>query len=246
MTFLTGPAAVLGEPSLKGHILAAEEINARRRHPRQAQDRDHHGGRAGRHRRQRQRASPHEALREDRHVHRRHLQRQHAGARTGGRGARPAHDLRRRLHRLPLGQGGAEPEVHVPHHQHPVGRRRHLRGGGGADLADRQEDRPHPSRLQLRPQRLRPLHDRLQEDGARRRGRSPKPGRSSAPPTSTPTSPRRCRPIPTSSCRRCGAATTWRCTSRRCASACSTMPSSPAPSPSAWRRTPSARTTPRA
>src|SRR5229473_5640793 len=28
MTFLTGAAAVLGEPSLKGHILAAEEINA--------------------------------------------------------------------------------------------------------------------------------------------------------------------------------------------------------------------------
>ncbi len=29
MTFLTGPAAVLGLPSLKGHTLAAEEINAR-------------------------------------------------------------------------------------------------------------------------------------------------------------------------------------------------------------------------
>src|SRR5262249_34275889 len=28
LTFLTGPGAVLGEPSLKGHILAAEEINA--------------------------------------------------------------------------------------------------------------------------------------------------------------------------------------------------------------------------
>src|SRR6266545_253895 len=28
MTFFTGPAAVLGEPSSKGHILAAEEINA--------------------------------------------------------------------------------------------------------------------------------------------------------------------------------------------------------------------------
>src|SRR6266540_4391930 len=28
MTFITGPAAVLGDPSLKGHILAAEEINA--------------------------------------------------------------------------------------------------------------------------------------------------------------------------------------------------------------------------
>src|SRR5262249_5701098 len=29
MTFLTGPAAVLGEPSIKGHMLAAEEINAK-------------------------------------------------------------------------------------------------------------------------------------------------------------------------------------------------------------------------
>src|SRR5438874_11063347 len=29
MTFLTGPAAVLGEPSIKGHTLAAEEINAK-------------------------------------------------------------------------------------------------------------------------------------------------------------------------------------------------------------------------
>src|SRR6201984_2148162 len=28
MTFFTGPAAVLGEPMYKGHILAAEEINA--------------------------------------------------------------------------------------------------------------------------------------------------------------------------------------------------------------------------
>ena len=28
MTFLSGPAAVLGEPSIKGHTLAAEEINA--------------------------------------------------------------------------------------------------------------------------------------------------------------------------------------------------------------------------
>ena len=28
MTFFTSPAAVLGEPSLKGHIMAAEEINA--------------------------------------------------------------------------------------------------------------------------------------------------------------------------------------------------------------------------
>src|SRR5258708_36960448 len=29
MTFLTSAAAVLGEPSLKGHLMAAEEINAK-------------------------------------------------------------------------------------------------------------------------------------------------------------------------------------------------------------------------
>src|SRR3989442_4479665 len=31
MTFFSGPGAVLGEPSYKGHILAAEEINAQGR-----------------------------------------------------------------------------------------------------------------------------------------------------------------------------------------------------------------------
>ena len=118
--------------SLQGAHPRRRGDQCRRRYPRQAQDRDHHGRRARRHRRQRQRASPHEALREDRHVHRRHLERQHAGARPGRRGARPADDLRRRLHRLPVRQGGAESEIHLPHHQHPVGRRRDLRGGGGA------------------------------------------------------------------------------------------------------------------
>ena len=29
MTFLTGPSAVLGEPMIKGHLLAADEINAK-------------------------------------------------------------------------------------------------------------------------------------------------------------------------------------------------------------------------
>jgi branched-chain amino acid transport system substrate-binding protein len=29
MTFLTGPLTVMAEPSIKGHMLAAEEINAR-------------------------------------------------------------------------------------------------------------------------------------------------------------------------------------------------------------------------
>ena len=146
MTFLTGPAAVLGEPSLKGHILAAEEINAA-------------GGILGK--RKIETITADENAGTDANV--KELRRMKLSEKidmftgvissgntpalgTGGRGARPAHDLRRRLHRLPVGQGGAEPEVHVPHHQHPVGRRRHLRGGGGADLADGQEDRPHPSR----------------------------------------------------------------------------------------------------
>ena len=33
MTFFTGAAAVLGEPSYKGHVLAAEEINAQGQNP---------------------------------------------------------------------------------------------------------------------------------------------------------------------------------------------------------------------
>src|SRR6266540_1617617 len=76
MTFFTGAAAVLGEPSYKGHILAAEEINS-------------HGG---------------------------HLERQYAGPRARGRGVEAAHDLRGRLHGLPLRQGRAEPALHLSHH----------------------------------------------------------------------------------------------------------------------------------
>ena len=126
------------------------------RPPRQAQDRDGQGGRERGHGRQRQRDAPHEALREDRFLHGHHLERQHAGPRAGGRGAQAAHHLRGRMHRLPLRQGGAEPALHLPHHEYPVGRRRHLRARHRADVAHGEEDRPHPSRLLLRPQRLRP------------------------------------------------------------------------------------------
>jgi branched-chain amino acid transport system substrate-binding protein len=40
ITFLTGPANLLGEPGRKGHLLAAEEINAEGGFLGKAQDRD--------------------------------------------------------------------------------------------------------------------------------------------------------------------------------------------------------------
>ena len=197
MTFLTGPAAVLGEPSLKGHILAAEEINAQ-------------GGLLGKRKIETITADEsagtdanvkelrrHEALREDRPLHRRHLERQHARARPGGRGARAADDLRRRLHRLPVRQGGAEPEIHLPHHQHPVGGRHHLRDRRGADLAAGRARSP----TSIPTTRYgRNAFDHFTIVDRRSWCRAPrscrKAGRSSAPPTSPRTSPRRSRRKP--------------------------------------------------
>ena len=192
------------------------------RSPGQAQDRDHHGGRSRRHRRQRQRASPHEARGQDRPVHRRHLQRQHPGARPGRRGAQPADDVRGRLHRLPVRQGRSQSEIHLPPHQHPIGGRHHGGDRRRAGLAASQEGRSPASGLQLRPQRRRALHARARAAGARLFRPCPKAGPSSAPPTSRRTSPRSCRPSRISCSPRFGAATTWPSTSRRCATACST------------------------
>ena len=147
------PCQSAGRTRPQGASARGRGDQRRRRTAGQAQDRDHLRRRGGRHRRQRQGASPHEALREDRPVHRRHLQRQHAGARPGRRGARRADDVQRRLHRLPVRQGGAQAEVRVPRDQHPVGRRRHLGGRRGQGLAEGQARRLDPARLQLRPQR---------------------------------------------------------------------------------------------
>ena len=156
MTFFTGPAAVLGEQSYKGHILAAEEINAQ-------------GGLLGK--RQIETLKADEAagtdanvkelrrmkLGEDRPVHRHHLERQHARPRSGRRGGEVPDDLRRRLHRLPVREGRARPALHLPADQHPVGGRRDGGDRGRHGVARGAEDRPHPSRLLVRAQRLRPL-----------------------------------------------------------------------------------------
>ena len=105
MTFFTSPAAVLGEPSHKGHILAAEEINAQ-------------GGLLGK--RKIETITADEAAGTDANV--KELRRMKLegkidlftgiissgntpGARPGRRGTELADDVRRRLHRLPVRQG---------------------------------------------------------------------------------------------------------------------------------------------
>ena len=124
MTFFTGPAAVLGEQSYKGHILAAEEINKE-------------GGLLGK--RQIETLKADEAAGTDANV--KELRRlklsekidlftgiissgNTPGARPGRRGGQVPDALRRRLHRLPVREGGAGPPLHLPADEHPVGRRR--------------------------------------------------------------------------------------------------------------------------
>ena len=128
MTFFTGAAAVLGEPSYKGHMLAADEINAQ-------------GGLLGKRKIETLKADENAGT--DANV--KEMRRMKLSEKVdlftgvissgntpalgpGGRGAQAAHDLRGRLHRLPVRQGGAESALHLPHHQHPVGRRRDVRG----------------------------------------------------------------------------------------------------------------------
>ena len=221
MTFLTGPAAVLGDPSLKGHIMAAEEINAK-------------GGLLGK--RKIETITADEAAGTDANV--KELRRMKLegkidlftgiissgntpGARSGRRGAEPADDLRRRLHRLPVRQGGAEAEIHLPPHQHPIGGRHHRGDRRGAGMAASAQDRASASRLQLRAQRGRALHPGVRAAGARHPGRVRKLAQArhhrlhvAHHQDHVGASRICCSP-------RSGAATMWPGTSRRCATACS-------------------------
>ena len=188
---------------------------------RQAQDRDHHRRRGGRHRRQRQRASPHEARGQDRPVHRHHLERQHAGARSGRRGNEPADDLRGRLHRFSVRQGGPEAEIHFPADQHPIGRRHHRCDRRRPSVAAGPQDRSSAPGLQLRAQCGRALHARARAAAAGHAGRVRKLAearhhRLRLPHHQDPVVAIRicCSP-------RSGAATMWPGTSRRSATACS-------------------------
>ena len=153
ITFLTGPANLLGEPGRKGHLLAAEEINAE-------------GGFLGK--RKIETIFADEAAGTDANVKelRRMKLSENIDLFTGiiSSGNTPAlgpvaeelgraDDVQRRLHRLPVRQGGDPAEVRLPGDQHPVGGRRHLRGRRGEGLAAGQAGRLDPAGLQLRPQR---------------------------------------------------------------------------------------------
>ena len=197
MTFLTGPAAVLGEPSLKGHILAAEEINAK-------------GGILGK--RKIETITADEQAGTDANV--RELRRMKLSEKidmfTGviSSGNTPAlGPVAEELGLLTIFVDGCTDflwDKAVPNPKYTF-RITNIQSADGVTCAvaaaqawptAKKIAHIHPD-YSLRPQRLRPFHGRLQEAGARRRGRSRKPGPSSAPPTSPPTSPRRSRRTPT-------------------------------------------------
>ena len=127
MTFFTGAAAVLGEPSYKGLMLAVDEINAQ-------------GGLLGKRKIEVLKADENAGTDANVKEMRRMKLSENIDLFTGvissgntpalgpgRRGAEAPDDLRGRLHRLPVRQGGAEPPLHLPDHQHPVGRRGDLR-----------------------------------------------------------------------------------------------------------------------
>ena len=141
ITFLTGPANLLGEPGRKGHLLAAEEINAE-------------GGLLGK--RKIETIIADEAAGTDANVKelRRMKLQENIDLFTGviSSGNTPALGPVAE-ERLPVRQGGAQAEIRLPGHQHPVGGRRYLRGRRRQGLARGEADRLHPAGLQLRAQR---------------------------------------------------------------------------------------------
>ena len=222
MTFFTSPAAVLGEPSLKGHILAAEEINAQ-------------GGLLGK--RKIETITADEAAGTDANV--KELRRMKLEGNidlfTGviSSGNSPAlGPVAEELGLLTIFTDGCTDFLFDKADPNPkyVFRITNIQSADGITAAigaaqawpHVPQDRPHPSGLQLRAQRCRALHAGRSSGSCRAVKPSRKAGRSSAPPTSPRTSPRSCRRNPTCSSPPCGAATTSRSTSRRCAMACST------------------------
>jgi hypothetical protein len=221
MTFLTGPAAVLGEPSLKGHTLAAEEINAK-------------GGFLGK--RKIETITADEAAGTDANV--KELRRMKLEGNidlfTGviSSGNTPAlGPVAEELSLLTMFCDGCtdflfDKAVPQPKYtfritniqsadgitRRSAPRRRFRRcAGSRTSIPTTATAATLPSTIPWR-----------SSGCCRAPSLSLKAGPSSAPPTSPRTSPRRCRPTRTSSSPRCGAATTSRSTSRRCATGCST------------------------
>ena len=222
MTLLTGAGAVLGEPSLKGHTMAAEEINAK-------------GGLLGK--RKIETITADEAAGTDANV--KELRRMKLDAKidlfTGviSSANTPAlGPVAEELSLLTIFTDGCtdflfdkadpQPEIHVsasPTSSRPTGSRPRSAWHRPGQTSARS-----PTSI-----RTTPTGATLSSTSPwRSNGCSPGPrscrktGRNSAPPTLPPTSPRSCRRSPTCWCPRSGAAITSPSTSRRCATACST------------------------
>ena len=167
------------------------------RSARQAQDSDDPGRRSRGRGRQRQGNAAPEAAGQHRSVHRHHFERQHARARSGGGGAAAADHFRRRLHGLPVRQ-----DRHASRNT-SFGSRRSSRPTASPARSAR---RPPGRRRASSPTSIRTTATAAMPSTiSRSRSRSccparrwsRRPGRSSAPPSSRRTSPRRSRPAPT-------------------------------------------------
>ena len=221
MTFFTGPAAVLGEPMYKGQVLAAEEINAS-------------GGLLGKRKIEVLKAD--EAAGVDGNVKElRRLKLQEkidffCGITSSGNS--PAlGPVAEELKVLTIFVDGCtdflfDKAVPNPNYSSasPTSSRPtaiNLRARGRADLAGREEiAHIHPDYSYGR--NAFDHFNVIMKSCSRSRKSSPEAGRSSAPPTSAPTSPRPSRRSPTCWSPRSGAEITWRSTSRRCDTGLST------------------------
>ena len=170
MTFFTGPAAVLGEPSYKGHMLAAEEINAQ-------------GGLLGKRKIETVKADENAGTDANVKEMRRMKLSEKIDLFTGviSSGNTPAlGPVAEELKLLTIFVDGCtdflfDKAVPNPHYIFRITNIQSADGvtcalAIGADVAQGPQDRPHPPRLLLRPQRLRPRQHRDEEADAGRPG----------------------------------------------------------------------------
>ena len=214
MTFFTGPAAVLGEPMYKGQLLAAEEINAQ-------------GGLLGKRKIEILKADENAGTDANVKEMRRMKLSEKIDLFTGviSSGNTPAlGPVAEELKLLTIFVDGCtdflfDKAVPNPHY---IFRITNMQSADGVTCAIA------TAMTWPKVRRIAHIHpDYSYGRNAFDHFRSPAPrwcpraGPSSGRPTSRLTSPRRSRPSRISSCARCGAATMWPCTSRRCVTTCS-------------------------
>ena len=222
MTFLTGAAAVLGEPSFKGTCWRRRRSTPRAVCSASARSRPSRPTRAAGTDANVKELRRMKLSREDRPLHRHHLQRQHA--RRSARWPRSSSVLTMFVD----GCTDFLFDKAVPNPKY-VFRITNIQSADGITAAigvaqtwpKAKQDRPHPSGLQLRPQRASTTSSSHREAGARDRDRLR--GLAEARHHRLHLAHhqgdlRQARPARSP---RCGAATTWPSTSRPCATACS-------------------------